>query len=315
MTISVVRKDAIAAITPGDDDEGSPNGSFHIILSTAAKDRDGEELQPGEWEQPLPDHITMDMDHGMSVATTVGSGTPTLENGQLHVRGTYASIPRAQEVRALVGEGHIKTTSVAFLRKTTSDAKGAKTTRRELLNGAFVAVPANPEALVLASKAAAAAKEGRRNSAADHASIQGIHDYASALGAYCNDGKAAAGTGRKDADTEQDDDPGTLAQGVDAAIDEAIDLFAQVDVTTLPDPVQQAIALITSADATVDQLLAALGVPDPDETEDETAGADDAAKAASTAPAVDAAALADRMKATRARALAALADAYKKAGH
>lgn len=311
MRTTVVQKDAIAAITPGDDDEGSPNGSFHIILSTAAKDRDGEQLQPGEWEQPLPGHITMDMDHGMSVATTVGSGVPTLEDGQLHVRGTYASIPRAQEVRALVGEGHIKTTSVAFLRKTTSDAKGAKTTRRELLNGAFVAVPANPEALVLASKAAAAAKEGRRNSATDHASIQGIHDYASALGAYCDNGKSA---GRKDADTEQADDPGTLAQGVDAAIDEAIDLFAQVDATTLPEPVQQAIALITSADATVDELLAALGVADPDETDDQTAGAADAAKAASAASAVDTAALADRMKATRARALAALANAYKTGG-
>jgi len=312
MRPTVIRKDAIAAIEPGEDDDTAPNGSFHIILSDATKDRDGESLLPAEWETPLPARITMDADHGMSVATTVGSGIPKIEDdGKMHVRGTYSSIPRAQEVRTLVKEGHINTTSVAFLRKTASDAKGAKKVSRELLNGAFVAVPSNPNALVLSSKTAGA-KVGARNSAADHASIQGIHDYASALGAYCDNGKSA---GRKDADTESDDDPGALAQGVDAAIDSAIDLLAQVDATTLPEPVQQAIALIQSADATVDQLLAVLGVADPDEG-DQTAGADSAAAmAARSASAAELAALPDRMKATRARALAALAVAYGKTGH
>lgn len=314
MTTTIVRKDVLASIAPGADDDSAPNGSFHIILSTGAKDRDGEQLHPEEWEQPLPDHITMDMDHGMSVATTVGSGTPTIEDGQMHVRGTYASIARAQEVRALVNEGHIKTTSVAFLRKTSSDAKGAKTVSRELLNGAFVAIPANTQALVLSSKdGRTAVKEGRRNSGTDQASIQGIHDYATALGAMCDGGKSA---GRKDADTERMTDPGALAQGVDSVIDEAIDLIAQVtDLTTLPEPIQQAIALLQSADATVDELLAALGVPDPDEPDDQTADAADAAKAASAASAADIEALSVRMQETRTRALAALAAAYKQTGH
>lgn len=314
MTTSTVRKDALAAISPGEDDDTSPNGSFHIILSTATKDRDGEELHPGEWELPLPDHITMDMDHGMSVATTVGSGVPTIEGGQLHVRGTYASVPRAQEVRALVNEGHITKTSVAFLRKSNPDAKGGSpTVRRELLNGAFVAIPSNTEALVLSSKdGTRAGKEGRRNNSADRASIQGIHDYAAELGATCADSKAL---GRKDADTEDADDPGALAQGVDAAIDEAIDLIAQVtDLTTLPEPIQQAIALLQSADATVDELLAALGVADPDEPDDTTAGAADAAKAASAASAAELAALPDRIATVRARALAALRDTYTQTG-
>lgn len=67
-------------------------------------------------------------------------------------------------------------------------------------------------------------------------------------------------------DTEDDDvDPGTLAQAVDAAVDEAITLFGSVDTTTLPAPVQQAIALVQAADVAVDQLLDALGTPDPDE--------------------------------------------------
>jgi hypothetical protein len=52
---------------------------------------------------------------------------------------------------------------------------------------------------------------------------------------------------------------------VDAAIDEAIDLFASIDQLSLPAEVQQAIALIQAADAAVDEILDALGVADPDE--------------------------------------------------
>lgn len=308
MTITTVRKDALASIAPGEDDATTPHGSFHIVLSTAAKDRDGEELLPDQWEQPLPNHITMDEDHGMSVATTVGSGTPTIEDGEMHVRGTFASTPRAQEVRALVNEGHIRTTSVAFLRKTATDAKGVKSVSRELLNGAFVAVPANTEALVLASKSAAAAKEGRRNNGSDAKTIQAIHDNAAALGASCTGGKAATMTG------DDDTDPGELAQAVDAALDQAAALLADVDLTNLPEPVQQALALMNSAGAAVDELLDALGVADPDEPDDKTADAADAAKAASAASAADLAALPDRIAAVRARALGALSDHYSKTG-
>lgn len=76
---------------------------------------------------------------------------------------------------------------------------------------------------------------------------------------------------RRDADTTDDDDPGALASGVDAAIDEAIDLFATVDTTELPEAVAQGIALIQAADSTVDHLLAVLGVPDPDQGDDDDA--------------------------------------------
>lgn len=296
MTITIVRKDVLASITPGEDDETSPTGSFHIILSAPTKDRDGETLLPDEWETPLPAHITMDRDHEMSVAGTVGSGVPTIEDdGALHVRGTYSSLPMAQDVRTLVKEGHIRTTSVAFLRKTSTDAKGVKSVKRELLNGAFVAIPANPDALVLSSKAVT--KEGRRNSSSDAEKIQAIHNAASALGASCSMKTAA----RKDADTEAASDPGLLAQGVDAAIDSAIDLLAQVDATSLPEPVQQAIALIQSADATVDELLDVLGVPDPDEDTPGTGTASADAATAEKAAAADA----DAELAVRALALRA----------
>lgn len=181
--MNVTRKDAtIQNVGPDDDFPGS----FEVVLSTSAKDRDGDELAPEDWKQPLPDHITFDTDHGMSVATTVGSGVPSLEDGKLVVRGTYSSLPRAQETRTLVKEGHIRTTSVAFMSEKVAKGGGKTQTVRELLNGAFVAIPSNREAVVLAAKALSA-KAGARHSTADMAHIQAIHDAAIALGATPTD--------------------------------------------------------------------------------------------------------------------------------
>jgi hypothetical protein len=179
--MKIIRKDA--TITPTGSDDDFP-GTFEVILSAPTLDRDGDILGSDEWKMPLPDKITFDSDHGMSVATTVGSGVPSLNDaGELVVAGTYSSLPRAQEVRTLVNEGHINTTSVAFmsLPKAHKDAKP----QRELLNGAFVAIPSNREALVLSSKGM---KAGARNSGSDAEKIQQIHDLALALGAAADGG-------------------------------------------------------------------------------------------------------------------------------
>lgn len=142
---------AIGSVAPVDDSQ-SKHGEFDVILSTKTLDRDGDQLHPDEWQQPLPDKINFDSDHGMSVASCVGSGKPFInDDGQLQVRGTFASTPHGQAVRALVKEGHIDSVSVAF--RPVKNQKGGKPSR-ELLNGAFVAVPANPEAKVLQVKAA-----------------------------------------------------------------------------------------------------------------------------------------------------------------
>jgi hypothetical protein len=177
----VIRKDA--AISNTGDAEEFP-GTFEVILSAPTKDRDGDTLLPEDWEQPLPEHITFDQDHAMTVAGTVGSGQPSIDDdGNLRVSGTYSSLPRAQEVRTLVNEGHIKTTSVAFMSKKVAKAEGdGYRVVRELLNGAFVAIPSNREALVLSSKS------GARNSQKDAATIQSLHDGAVNLGASCEAG-------------------------------------------------------------------------------------------------------------------------------
>lgn len=374
--MNIVRKDATITNT-GKDDEFP--GTFEVILSAPTLDRDGDTLLPEQWKQPLPEHITFDQDHLMSVAGTVGSGTPRIDekSGALIVSGTYSSLDRAQEVRTLVNEGHIRTTSVAFM-TTKTQKDGKATMQRELLNGAFVAIPSNREALVLSSKGL---KAGARNSAQDAEKIQGIHDTAAALGADCTaaksfqsetrfkavagsyeqnqqalcdalsalypddnawaypsatfddsvvfhvyggpdagqwqasyslnaDGTATIGTParvnlveqiipakrftRKDADTEDASNPAALISAVDAAIDQAIDLLADVDPTSLPAEVAQAIALIQAADATVDELLDVLGIPDPDEdaaapgaAPDPAAGAPAPAAGSKAAPVAD----------------------------
>jgi len=268
--MSIIKKDATITNT----DDAFP-GSFEVILSAQTKDRDGDVLLKDGWKLPLPEHITFDSDHGMTVEKTVGSGTPRIdeETGNLIVSGTYSSLARAQEVRTLVNEGHIRTTSVAFMSEK-SQKDGKTVSQRELLNGAFGAIPSNREALVLSSKGL---KAGARNSAADAAKVQDIHDHAAALGADC----AAAKSVRKDAQLEDGAaDPGEAAQATDAAIDQALALLEGVDLTSLPAEVQQAIALIQAASVAADETLDALGVLDPDE--------DAAASGASVAPAAGA---------------------------
>jgi hypothetical protein len=172
----------------------NPNGEFHVILSTTSLDRDGEQLEPGAFD-PLPDHITFDIDHGLSVRSVVGSGMPFYADDartRLEVKGTYASTALGQETRTLVTEGHIRTTSVAMkATKTKSTSGETRIPKAELYNGSFVAVPANAEALVLSSKAADV-KAGARHSSADMGHIQSAHDSMVALGATCMAAKSAA---------------------------------------------------------------------------------------------------------------------------
>lgn len=148
---------ATAAIQPGVDDSESPNGTFDIILSAQTRDRDGDVFKADEWKQPLPEWIPIDIDHAMSVEKTVGSGHPFInDDGDLQVRGSYASTPLAQLTRTLVNERHCRHVSVAVMvDKSLKDG----TPNRELLNGAFVAVPSNREAVVLASKSLAVGED------------------------------------------------------------------------------------------------------------------------------------------------------------
>lgn len=164
-------------------DSKDPNGEFEAILSAPTMDRDGEVVDAKAFE-PLPDRIPIDIDHGMSVRTTVGSGKPFYDGDLLRIRGAFASTQLGQEVRTLVTEGHITKMSVAFMDPKREVKDGVPhVTSGELLNAAIVAIPSNREADITAAKAAL--KVGARNSASDAERLQAIHDLAVENGADC----------------------------------------------------------------------------------------------------------------------------------
>jgi hypothetical protein len=186
----------LATVTAGPDDTDDGPGTFSLILSTDAVDRDGEVVESGAFN-PLPDHISMDVDHGMSVATTVGSGRPFYNaSGQLQVDGTFASTDLGQSTRTLVREGHVRTASVAMIptvKTKSADGKTQRIVKADLLNGAFTPVPSNTTATILSAKSVeelADMKAGARNSKSDAGDIQQIHDLAAGLGAICGDGSS-----------------------------------------------------------------------------------------------------------------------------
>jgi len=177
--MTLITKRATAAVSPSNDDYP---GEFDIILSNATCDRDGDVLRPDQWVQPLPESIPISVDHSASVTDVIGSGRPFIDqDGNLRVKGTFASSPAAQHVRSLVAEGHVRSVSVEFVRR-----KGGN----ELIGGAFVNVKSNTEARVLSAKSRvfgaavnAVVVEGKSAEDAGNAMLQAIHDASVHLGA------------------------------------------------------------------------------------------------------------------------------------
>lgn len=137
------------------------DGTFEAIMSAPTLDRDGEVVDALAFA-PLPGKITVDIDHDMSVRSVVGSGQPFYdESGVLKINGLFASTPLAQEVRTLVKEGHVDRMSVTFraAQRGIGEDGIQHVTKGELLNVAFVVIPSNREAAVLAAKAAELAAE------------------------------------------------------------------------------------------------------------------------------------------------------------
>jgi HK97 family phage prohead protease len=200
---------ALARVKATGDGE-SGNGTFSAILSTSNLDRDGEEIKSGAFTArgELPARIPIDIDHGMSVASTIGSAVPSYNaNGELQVDGEYAGTALGQEVRQLVNEGHISTMSVAYMAPEYDKEQKNLVVSAELLNGSFVAIPSNREATVLSSKALASMVEkiGARNNASDKERIQAIHDHAIALGAKAAPADDELGDSEDDAEPAGDD--------------------------------------------------------------------------------------------------------------
>ena len=162
-------------------DTDNPNGEFEAILSTEVVDREGESIKAGAFD-PLPASIPIYHSHDWRQgAAPVARAVPFYDGPVLKVRGVYASTVKGQEMRALVTEGIVDSMSVGF-----SKGKASKgiITKGELLEASFTAIPVNPTARVLVSKA------GARNSAADLEHVQSAHDHMAALGATCTPSKS-----------------------------------------------------------------------------------------------------------------------------
>jgi HK97 family phage prohead protease len=174
---------AIGQVKAAESDD--PNGEFEVILSAETVDRDGEIIDAKAFE-PLPDSIPFHAFHDFH--DPIGRGVPFYDGDVLKARGTFASTPRAQEIRTLVSEGVIGHTSVGFMAAVRKDADDEvpHVTQGELLEGSFVSVPSNREAAVLMAKEFdAATKAGARNSSKDSERLQTIHDLAVENGATC----------------------------------------------------------------------------------------------------------------------------------
>jgi HK97 family phage prohead protease len=143
-------------------DDKDPAGAFVAVLSAPTLDRDGEIIDAGAFE-PLPEHIPIDVDHGMDTRSTVGSGRPYYDGDLLMFEGRFASTPLGQETRTLVTEGHVRKMSVAFMgAQREEDEDGVVHIRSgELLNAAVVSIPSNRDADILAAKAFEQARDKR----------------------------------------------------------------------------------------------------------------------------------------------------------
>lgn len=131
-----------ATITDTSSDADEFPGTFEVELSNETTDRDGDTLKASDWETPLPDQITFVNDHTHKMASVVGSAKPTLVGDKILCKGVWGATATAQDTRKIAP--HVPYVSVAYAEKSNG--------KRELINGAFVVVPSNPTARLLASK-------------------------------------------------------------------------------------------------------------------------------------------------------------------
>jgi len=189
-----------APITKVDQDQ-------HMVFgyaSTEALDRQGEIIRKEAVEAALPEYMRFGNIREMHQPSAVG----VAKTAQIDDRGLYLGVKVVDEAAwAKVREGVYTGFSI-----------GGEVTRRDsvqkhVVTGCTIAEislvdrPANPEAIFEMFKAdgvpAALAKIGARNSTADLAQIQAIHDAAVGLGADCS--ACADDASNQDDDADPDD--------------------------------------------------------------------------------------------------------------
>lgn len=143
--MDITTKAVSATITDTSSDADEFPGTFEVELSNETTDRDGDTLKASDWETPLPEQITFVNDHTHKMASVVGSAKPELVGDRILCKGVWGATATAQDTRKIAP--HVPYVSVAYAEKSNG--------KRELINGAFVVVPSNPTARLLASKSVA----------------------------------------------------------------------------------------------------------------------------------------------------------------
>lgn len=126
---------------------------YEFIASTSAVDRQGDSIDQAGWELDnfLKNPVIL-FAHNYSELPIAKAVEVVNAGSALIIKIQFASEeanPKAQQVRRLVDEGILNTTSVGFIQK---ERNGNIITKAELLEVSIVPVPANQEALRLAYK-------------------------------------------------------------------------------------------------------------------------------------------------------------------
>ncbi len=126
---------------------------YEFIASTASVDRQGDSIDQSGWELDnyLKNPVIL-FAHNYSELPIAKAVEVINAGSSLIIKIQFASEeanPKAQQIKKLVDEGILNTTSVGFIQK---ERNGNIITRAELLEVSIVPVPANQDALRLAYK-------------------------------------------------------------------------------------------------------------------------------------------------------------------
>lgn len=127
------------------------DGGFEFIASDESVDRSGESIPVDTWDLAnFKKSPRLLADHDYSIASILGvCENVRVEGGRLMFSPKFHEITELAKTAAkMVAEGVLNTVSVGFLRK--SDKKG--NVSNELMEISLVAVPANPNAIMLGAK-------------------------------------------------------------------------------------------------------------------------------------------------------------------
>ena len=124
------------------------DGTYDAVLSTDRVDRDGESLQPKCFE-PLPNSMPFLLDHVYKTDACIGSMAPFYDGDVLKAKISFSSLPKAQAMKTLVDEGHLKSMSVSFYTRDRQVVKGVPTILKgDLVEASLVIIPSNVDAMI-----------------------------------------------------------------------------------------------------------------------------------------------------------------------